>query len=110
MLVPVLSVQDDFKKKTGAKPIRSVIQSDDAADIAATAPIIPGTGVMFFQHSAGDILCGKDQCCVDAAPYPEWLFAKESGNGMEKSSHAINWKHEYGRMACQGHVSAPELV
>lgn len=51
VLVPVLSVQDDFKKKTGAKPVRGIIQADDAADITATAPIIPGTGVMLFQQS-----------------------------------------------------------
>ena len=90
-----------FKYQSCAKPVRGIIQPDQSTDIAGRRTVVPGTGIVTFQQTSGQIFTREDSAGIYAAPEENIFPFQNPAYGSKKACHTIDGEHPDGSVGCQ---------
>lgn len=67
-----------FEEKSGQKPERSIVETDDSVDMPGRSAVIPGAAASFFQIHSGSIFHRKDTEHVNESASHHAAFFQQS--------------------------------
>ena len=79
-------------------------------DIPRAAAVVPGTEFMLFQQLAAEIFHRENQAHISQSAHPDSFLLKQSADGGQDGSTAIDRKHPQGSIPHQGHISPAQGV
>lgn len=80
------------------------------SDIPTAAAVVPGTELLLFQDSSGEVFCRKDQAHVGQPAKPKRLTAQQSADRGEDGGAAVDGEHPDRGVSSECHITATEGI